>query len=85
MLMSQDKNLSTETRLIGVIADILRHDASIIKPAAKIESLGLDSITMVELVHRFEREFEIAVPLTVFYECKSVADVVEWIDKQERI
>lgn len=85
MSMDADKKRSIEVRLIRIIASTIHHDPNEIKPAATIESLGLDSITVMELVYSLEHELGLSVPRTIFYECKSIADLVVWFDGQRKI
>ncbi len=54
---------STENKVREIIADELSVYTSIVTPSARfVEDLGADSLDVVELIMRFEEEFDIEIP-----------------------
>jgi acyl carrier protein len=55
--------MATADKVKEIVADELSVDAGIVTPQARfVEDLGADSLDVVELVMRFEEEFEIEIP-----------------------
>jgi acyl carrier protein len=64
-----------------IVADELSVDASIVTPQARfVEDLGADSLDVVELVMRFEEEFEIEIPDEDAEKIATVGDAVTYIE-----
>lgn len=64
-----------------IVADELSVDAGIVTPQARfVEDLGADSLDVVELVMRFEEEFEIEIPDEDAEKIATVGDVVSYIE-----
>ncbi len=64
-----------------IVADELSVDASIVTPQARfVEDLGADSLDVVELVMRFEEEFEIEIPDEDAEKITTVSDAVTYIE-----
>ena len=66
-----------------IVADELSVDAGIVTPQARfVEDLGADSLDVVELVMRFEEEFEIEIPDEDAEKITTVGDAVAYIQKK---
>jgi acyl carrier protein len=66
-----------------IVADELSVDAGIVTPQARfVEDLGADSLDVVELVMRFEEEFEIEIPDEDAEKIATVGDAVDYIEKK---
>lgn len=66
-----------------IVADELSVDAGIVTPQARfVEDLGADSLDVVELVMRFEEEFEIEIPDEDAEKITTVGDAVTYIEKK---
>jgi acyl carrier protein len=66
-----------------IVADELSVDASIVAPQARfVEDLGADSLDVVELVMRFEEEFEIEIPDEDAEKITTVGDAVDYIERK---
>nr|HPK40870.1 acyl carrier protein [Candidatus Cloacimonadota bacterium] len=64
------------------IIDKLGSDEAEIQPNARfIEDLGADSLDSVELIMKFEEEFDIEIPDTDSERIKSVQDAIDYISK----
>jgi len=76
---------SVEERVKGIIVDELGVDeAEVTANARFIDDLGADSLDTVELVMRFEEEFNIEIPDEAAEKIASVRDAVEYIDKHAK-
>jgi len=65
-----------------IIADHLHIDASIINDDSKImEDLGADSLHTVELVMKFEKEFDMEIPDEDTEHLITVGDVKKYIEE----
>ncbi|HOE91795.1 MAG TPA: acyl carrier protein [Candidatus Cloacimonadota bacterium] len=65
-----------------IIIDKLGSDEAEIQPNARfIEDLGADSLDSVELIMKFEEEFDIEIPDTDSERIKSVQDAIDYISK----
>jgi acyl carrier protein len=58
----------------------LGQDPGKIVPAAKLAELGIDSLHAVDLVFRFEEQFEIDIPMENFH-ATTVAEAMEYVAK----
>ncbi len=73
----------TDDKVKEIVADELSVDAAIVTPQARfVEDLGADSLDVVELVMRFEEEFEIEIPDEDAEKITTVGDAVTYIDKK---
>ena len=74
---------TTVDKVKEIVADELSVDESIVTPQARfVEDLGADSLDVVELVMRFEEEFEIEIPDEDAEKIATVGDAVTYIDKK---
>jgi acyl carrier protein len=73
---------SVEERVKQIICDELGVDeAEVTANARFIDDLGADSLDTVELVMRFEEEFNIEIPDEDAEKITSVRDAVDYIEK----
>jgi acyl carrier protein len=73
----------TSDKVKELVADELSVDASIVTPQARfVEDLGADSLDVVELVMRFEEEFEIEIPDEDAEKINTVGEAVSYIEKK---
>jgi acyl carrier protein len=76
---------SVEERVKQIIVDELGVDeAEVTANARFIDDLGADSLDTVELVMRFEEEFNIEIPDEAAEKIASVRDAVEYIQKHAK-
>lgn len=66
-----------------IVSEELSVDASIVTPQARfVEDLGADSLDVVELVMRFEEEFEIEIPDDDAEKITTVGEAVDYIERK---
>src|SRR5262245_29550394 len=76
---------SVEERVKQIIVEELGVDESEVTPNAHfIEDLGADSLDTVELVRRFEEEFDIEIPDDQAEKITSVRDAIDYIEKHAK-
>ena len=67
-------------KFVEILADQLDVDKDTITPETKIaEDLNADSLDVVEMLMAIEDEFNIEIPDEEIENCKTVNDVVEYI------
>lgn len=75
-----------QNRVIAVLARQAMRDASAVTPVATLESLGLDSLGLVETIFALEEEFDISIPFNAAearadaFDYSTVGAVVEVIE-----
>jgi len=75
--------MATADKVREIVADQLSVDATIVTPQARfVEDLGADSLDVVELVMRFEEEFEIEIPDEDAEKLTTVGAAVGYIEKK---
>jgi len=52
---------SLQERVIGIVADTLKIEQSEVTPSSTFESLGADSLDMLEIIMNIEKEFGIDI------------------------
>jgi acyl carrier protein len=67
-------------RLKTLLLDQYNIDVGSIKPEAPIESIGLDSLDMVDFFYAIEQEFKIKLP-TPNLNLKSIQDLVDLVER----
>src|SRR5215470_16745873 len=76
---------SVEEKVKQIIVEELGVDEAEVTPNARfIDDLGADSLDTVELVMRFEEEFNIEVPDEDAEKITSVRDAIEYIEKHAK-
>ncbi|MBV9470770.1 MAG: acyl carrier protein [Abitibacteriaceae bacterium] len=75
--------MATADKVKEIVADELSVDPGIVTPQARfVEDLGADSLDVVELVMRFEEEFEIEIPDEDAEKITTVGEAVGYIEKK---
>ncbi len=70
-----------EERVIGVIAETLRIEATSVSPSSKfVDDLGADSLDLVELMMSLEATFDCDIPDEEAAKIATVADAVAYIE-----
>ncbi|MGZ7042412.1 MAG: phosphopantetheine-binding protein [Thermoanaerobaculia bacterium] len=73
---------TTIERLQGILTNKFSVPAEIVKPDALLDTLGLDSLDLVEVLFEVEEVFNIRVPQeTSALKTATVQDIVDSIDK----
>ena len=76
---------SVEERVRQIIVDELGVDEAEVTPNARfIDDLGADSLDTVELVMRFEEEFNIEIPDEDAEKMRTVQDALDYIEKHAK-
>jgi acyl carrier protein len=71
----------TVDRLHAIILRVKKTDAPLRPETRFADDLGLDSLTVMELVAEVEDEFDINLPLNLLPEIHTVADLAATIDR----
>jgi acyl carrier protein len=71
---------STLERLQRILANEFEVAADIITPAARLDSLGIDSLAVIEVIFRLEDEFKVSFPQDPG-ELPTIGDLVAAIDR----
>jgi acyl carrier protein len=73
----------TAEKVKEIVAEELGSDQGIVTPTARfVEDLGADSLDVVELVMRFEEEFEIEIPDEDAEKITTVGEAISYIDNK---
>ncbi len=73
--------MATIDKVRDIVADQLSVEPGIVTPQARfVEDLGADSLDVVELVMRFEEEFEVEIPDEDAEKLTTVGHAVKYID-----
>lgn len=76
---------SVKERVTKIIVDELGVSEDQIKPEAKFqEDLGADSLDQVELIMRFEEEFDLEIPDEDTEKIITVGNAVEYLETKEQ-
>lgn len=71
----------TDEKVKEIVAEELGAEESEVIPTARfVEDLGADSLDVVELVMRFEEEFEIEIPDEDAEKITTVGEAINYID-----
>ena len=78
-------DMSVEEKVKQIIVEELGVDESEVTANARfIEDLGADSLDTVELVMRFEEEFDIEIPDEDAEKIQSVRDAISYIEQYKK-
>jgi acyl carrier protein len=78
-------DMSVEEKVKQIIVEELGVDEPEVTPNARfIEDLGADSLDTVELVMRFEEEFDIEIPDEDAEKIQSVRDAITYIEQYKK-
>jgi len=70
-------------RVKEIVVDKLGVEENEIVPSARfIEDLGADSLDTVELIMKFEEEFDLEIPDSEAENLKTVQDAIDYISKR---
>jgi len=70
------------SQMTGIIHDVAGTDPNAITPAARFaDDLGVDSLSMVEIVYAIEDTFGIAIPEEDSQDIATVGDAVAYVEK----
>jgi acyl carrier protein len=73
--------MATIDKVREIVADQLSVEPGIVTPQARfVEDLGADSLDVVELVMRFEEEFEVEIPDEDAEKLTTVGSAVQYIE-----
>lgn len=76
---------SIEDKIKQIIVDELGVDESEVTPNARfIDDLGADSLDIVELIMRFEEEFDIEIPDEEAEKIQSVRDAYSYVEEHKK-
>lgn len=79
--------MSTQDRVIAIIAEQAILDPADVTPDSTLDSLGLDSLGLVESIFAIEEEFDINVPFNANnptesdFDISTVASIVDGIER----
>ncbi|PID29818.1 MAG: acyl carrier protein [Candidatus Cloacimonadota bacterium] len=75
--------MDIKQKVTEIIVEELDVDASEVKPEANfIEDLGADSLDTVELILKFEEEFDLDIPDSDAEKLKSVGDAIKYLESK---
>ena len=81
---TENENVSTEDKVIGIVASQLDVEKEKVKPETSfINDLGADSLDIVELVMELEEEFDMSIPDEDAEKIRTVGEAVEYIRKNK--
>ena len=74
-----------EARVRSIIAEQLNVEEDAVKPEASfIDDLGADSLDTVELIMKFEEDFDIEIPDEESVKIKTVQDALDFIKSKSK-
>jgi len=74
---------SIEERIKNIIVDELGvNESAVTKDASFVDDLGADSLDTVELVLRFEQEFDLEIPDEEAEKITTVGSAIEYLEKK---
>ena len=71
---------TTFQRLQTIVARDYKLDPENITPDSSLESLGIDSLGVAEMLFNIEDEFEVSMPMEPVNDLSTVGDVARFID-----
>lgn len=71
--------MDTNDRLVRIIADEYKLAAETLQPDARLDELGIDSLSVMELLFKIEEEFSIRIPNDQVA-LVTIRDVVSYVD-----
>ncbi len=78
--MSENQDNTTFGRLLKIISKSYQVDQEQLRPTASLEELGIDSMSMIDLLFNVEDEFGVTIGREQI-ELKTVQDIVNYIEK----
>ena len=80
--MGEDDTLAA---IAEVLADVARVDPAHVTPRARFDDLGIDSLTMVDVVVAVEDRFGLVIPDDEWARFESVGDVLAHLGRAARL
>ncbi len=77
--MSQIEREDTKKKVISIIGEKLSIDTSTVNEEATLQSLGADSLDMVEIIMKIEEQFDIEINDEKAESLKNVKDVIDYV------
>ena len=71
--------------LAEILADVARIDPADVTPQARVDDLGIDSLTMVDLVVAVEDRFGLVIPDDEWARFETVGDAVAHLQSAARL
>jgi acyl carrier protein len=71
---------TTFQRLQAIVAKDYKLDTDKVTPDSSLESLGIDSLGVAELLFSIEEEFKVTLPMEPVQDLATVGDVARFID-----
>lgn len=71
--------MNTYDRLVRILADEHKLAPETLQPEARLDELGIDSLSVMELLFKIEEEFGISVPNDQV-ELVTIDDIVRYVD-----
>ena len=77
---------TTQDRLIRVLNDSMPHalDASAVTPATALNSFGVDSLVLIDLIFDLEQEFGVKIAAEDLMNMRTIGDLTAFIDARRR-
>jgi acyl carrier protein len=76
-------SMSSESEVKRILWDQLSVDESEIVPMAELrDDLGMDDLASAELKLTFEEAFKLLIPDQDFQKCRTVQDIVDYVDER---
>ncbi|QZZ32132.1 non-ribosomal peptide synthetase [Streptomyces sp. ST1015] len=75
----------TEDRVRRLIADALNRDAGELEPTVGYYELGIDSVSVLDLVGQLERELGKSLPPTLLFEYTTIRDLAAYLDEHHPV
>lgn len=79
--MTQYDLNETYTKIVAIVAEILNIDAASIKPDSAFESLGADSLDMLQIIMKLEETFGIEISDEQASHIKTIREAADNIAK----
>ncbi|WP_416966645.1 amino acid adenylation domain-containing protein [Streptomyces sp. 4F14] len=76
---------ATEERVRHLIADALNRDPGELEPTVGYYELGIDSVSVLELVGTLERELGKSLPPTLLFEYTTIRDLAAYLDEHHPV
>ncbi len=74
-----------EERMKKIFFELTGRDGTEITLKTKLNKMGLNSLSLVEMVCAIEDEFDIEIPNSVILKFKTVGDVAKYIEKNANL
>lgn len=82
--MAEFDKKDTFTKVVDIITEKLNIDRGLITPDATLQSLGADSLDIVELIMRFEDQFGIEINDEDAEKLQTLAEVADYVHARRK-